>query len=140
MQGVAIGWSAAGWKEVTIVKHEKATNQQRQRRRFSVRNRMRRAATRPRLTVFRSHKHIYCQLIDDEAAKTMASASTRDKEIRASIRNSGNKEAAQAVGKALAERAISAGLKDVYFDRGAYKYHGRIAALADAAREAGLNF
>ena len=83
---------------------------------------------------------IYCQLIDDGAAKTVVSASTRDKEIRASIKSSGNRDAAQAVGKALAERAISAGLTEVFFDRGSYKYHGRVAALAEAAREAGLKF
>ena len=122
------------------MQHEKTIGRQRQRRRNRVRNQLRKFGTRPRLTIFRSHKHIYCQLIDDAASKTVVSASTRDKEIRASIKSSGNKDAAQAVGKALAERAISAGLKDVYFDRGSYKYHGRVAALADAAREAGLTF
>jgi len=90
------------------------------------------------MTVFRSNKHMYCQVIDDGAGKTLASASTRDKDLRGDVKAAGNADAAGAVGKAIAEKVIAAGIKDVRFDRGPYKYHGRVAALADAAREAGL--
>jgi large subunit ribosomal protein L18 len=88
--------------------------------------------------VFRSHKHIYCQVIDDAAGRTLLSASSRDKDLRSSIAKGGNKEAATAVGQAIAQRSLEAGIKQVCLDRGRYKYHGRVAALADAAREAGL--
>lgn len=81
---------------------------------------------------------MYCQVIDDGAGKTLASASTRDKDLRGDVKTAGNADAAGAVGKAIAEKVIAAGIKDVRFDRGPYKYHGRVAALADAAREAGL--
>jgi large subunit ribosomal protein L18 len=117
---------------------DKEINGRRQRRRFRVRKRLRGDAQRPRLSVFRTSKHVYCQVIDDESGKTLISASTRDKSLRDSVGNGGNKEAAQAVGKAIAERALAAGIQAVRFDRGHYKYHGRVAALADAAREAGL--
>jgi len=90
--------------------------------------------------VNRTHKHFYCQLIDDVAGKTIASASTRDKDLRSKIKNGGNKDAAVAVGKALAEKASAAGVKTICFDRGQFKYHGRVAALADAVREAGISF
>jgi large subunit ribosomal protein L18 len=120
------------------VNHEKANRQQRERRKFRVRKRTRGSAARPRLTVFRSLKHTYAQVIDDTAGKTLASASTIDKEL--GVKYGGNKVAAQAVGKAIAERAIAAGVKQVAFDRGGCAYHGRVAALADAAREAGLSF
>jgi len=120
------------------VKHEKQIGKQRQRRRWRVRNRVKRDATRPRLTVFRSLKNIYVQIIDDEGGKTLASASTQDKELRSQITSGGNKDAAAAVGRAIAERAKAAGIEQVAFDRGEYRYHGRVAALADAAREAGL--
>jgi len=93
---------------------------------------------RPRLTVFRSTKHIYAQIIDDEAGRTLVAASTVDKELRGEIGYGGNKDAAIAIGKALADRALKAGITAVAFDRSEYKYHGRVAALADAAREAGL--
>lgn len=122
------------------MQHCKLIGRQRQRRAFRVRNHLKSVAKRPRLAVFRSHKHIYAQLIDDETSKTLVAASTRDKDLRGQVKYGGNKTAAQAIGKALAERAIAAGLKDVYFDRREYDYHGRVAALADAAREAGLNF
>src|SRR5436190_1185057 len=118
--------------------HYKAMNRQRQRRRFRVRKSIRGSADRPRLSVFRSNANIYCQIIDDTTGKTVAAASTRDKSLRDGLKYGGNKAAATAVGKAIAERAIAAGVKQVCFDRGAYKYHGRIAAVADAAREAGL--
>jgi large subunit ribosomal protein L18 len=92
------------------------------------------------LTVFRSHKHVYVQIIDDMAGRTLAAASTVDKDLRDQVRYGGNKRAAQAIGKAIAERALAAGIKQVAFDRGGCQYHGRVAALAEAAREAGLSF
>jgi len=113
---------------------------QKQRRKYSVRNRVRGDASRPRLSVFRSSAHVACQVIDDATGRTLVSASTRDKQLRDQIKYGGNCDAAKIVGRALAERALGAGIKTVRFDRGCYKYHGRIAALADAAREAGLSF
>jgi large subunit ribosomal protein L18 len=95
---------------------------------------------RPRLSVFRSSKNIYVQLIDDAAGKTLASASTMEKEFRTTIKKGADKAAAEAVGKLIAERAKKAGIKDVVFDRGGYIYHGRVKALAEAARAGGLNF
>jgi large subunit ribosomal protein L18 len=88
--------------------------------------------------VFRSHKHVYAQVIDDVNGRTLVSASTKDKSLSGSY--GGNKDAAKAIGKALAERALAAGIQQVCFDRREYKYHGRIAALADGAREGGLKF
>ncbi len=120
--------------------HSKQILALRKRRRYRVRKPLGGTADRPRLNVFRSHKHISAQLIDDLAGKTLASASTHDGDIRGSQKYGGNCEAAKAVGKALAERALAGGVKQVCFDRGPYKYHGRVAALADAAREAGLEF
>jgi large subunit ribosomal protein L18 len=124
------------------VKHEKKIGRQRRRRRFRVRSAVKRNSNRPRLSVFRSSKHIYAQIIDDEAgqkgSRTLVAASTVDKELRPQIGYGGNREAAQTVGRAIAERALAAGIQQVAFDRREYKYHGRIAALADAAREAGL--
>jgi len=113
-------------------------NRQRRRRGFRVRNRVKSDSIRPRLSVFRSNKHVYAQVIDDGAGRTLVSASTMDKDLRGSVGKGGNKEAAAAVGKAIAERALQAGVDAVAFDRREYKYHGRVAALADAAREAGL--
>jgi large subunit ribosomal protein L18 len=95
---------------------------------------------RARLSVFRSSKHIYAQVIDDAGGKTVAAASTLDKDLKGALKTGSDVDAAQAVGKLVAERALSAGVKDVVFDRGGYLYHGRVKALADAAREAGLNF
>jgi len=110
-------------------------------RTYRVRARLRRVANeRPRLAVHRSSQHIYAQVIDDLTARTLAAASTLDPGIRGEIKSSSNIEAAKAVGKLLAERAKAAGVVDVRFDRGGYIFHGRIRALADAAREAGLNF
>ena len=114
--------------------------QQRRRRRFRVRKRLEGTPEKPRLSVFRSHKHMACQVIDDAARKTLVAASTRDQEVRDSIGYGGNIEAAAAIGKLLAERATAAGIKRICFDRGNYQYHGRVAALADAAREGGLEF
>ncbi|AHK44113.1 50S ribosomal protein L18 [Ensifer adhaerens OV14] len=95
---------------------------------------------RPRLSVHRSSKNIYVQVIDDVAGKTLASASTLDTDLRSSLKTGADAAAAAAVGKLIAERAVKAGVKDVVFDRGAFIYHGRIKALAEAAREGGLNF
>jgi large subunit ribosomal protein L18 len=122
------------------VNHDKANYQLRRRRRFRVRKRIEGSSDRPRLSVFRSGGHIYAQLIDDSQGRTIASASSRDKQLRSAVANGGNKEGAQAVGKAIAERAKAAGVARAAFDRGSYKYHGRVAALADAAREGGLEF
>ena len=114
--------------------HQKFVATRRLRRSRRVRKRARGTPERPRLTVFRSHKHIYAQLIDDETGQTLCAASSRDKKY------GGNKTAAAEVGKAVASSAQTAGIKQVAFDRGGYRYHGRVAALADAAREAGLEF
>jgi len=113
---------------------------QRQRRQFRVRKRIRGSAERPRLSVTRSHRNLACQIIDDTSGKTLVAVGTNDKDVRASVRYGGNKAAAQKIGKLIAEKAIAAGIKEVAFDRGHYKYHGRVAALADAAREGGLSF
>jgi len=95
---------------------------------------------RPRLSVFRSSKHIYAQIIDDAGGRTLVAASTVDKSIKGDLKTGADVAAAQAVGKLIAERALAAGVTDVVFDRGGYIYHGRVKALADAAREGGLNF
>lgn len=100
----------------------------------------RRAKGRPRLSVFRSSKHIYAQVIDDAAGRTLAAASSLDKDLKSSLKTGADTEAAKAVGKLVAERAKGAGVNDVIFDRGSYLFHGRVKALADAAREGGLNF
>lgn len=111
------------------------------RRKQRVRTRIRRRINdRPRLSVFRSGKNIYAQVIDDRGGNTVAAASTLDKEVRGTMKSGANRDAAAAVGKLVAERAVSKGLSEVVFDRGAYLFHGRIKALADAAREAGLKF
>ena len=108
-------------------------------------NRVRRALKkvangRPRLSVFRSSKHIYAQIIDDAEGKTVAAASSIEKSMRDSLKTGADKAAAEAVGKLIAERATAAGVGKVVFDRGRYIFHGRVKALADAAREAGLEF
>ncbi|MFY9527319.1 MAG: 50S ribosomal protein L18 [Candidatus Acidiferrales bacterium] len=112
------------------------------RERIHLRMRKKVAGTteRPRLCVYRSLKHIHAQVIDDYTGRTLAAASSLDKEVRKQIKGGGNIAAAKVVGKAVAERAVTAGVKQVVFDRGGYQYHGRVQALADAAREAGLNF
>lgn len=99
-----------------------------------------RANGRPRLSVFRSEKNIYAQVIDDASGRTLAAASTLDKDIKASVKNGASQAAAQEIGKLIATRAVKAGVEDVVFDRGAYIFHGRVKALADAAREGGLRF
>ncbi len=111
------------------------------RRKAKVRKRLgARKNDRPRLSVFRSHQNIYAQVIDDLAGNTVAAASTLEENLKKSLKSRGDKDAAAAVGKLVAERAVKAGIKEVVFDRGGYIYHGRVKALADAAREAGLSF
>ena len=114
--------------EVRVNKHRK------------LRNRFSGTAERPRLAVFRSNNHMYAQIIDDTVGKTLVSASTLQKDVKANLEKTNNVEAAAYLGKVIAERALEKGVKDVVFDRGGFVYHGKIKALADAAREAGLNF
>lgn len=102
-----------------------------------IRKKVRGTAERPRLAIFRSLNHIYAQVIDDEAGKTIVSAATTEKDLRGTT--GGNLEAAERVGRTIAERAVAAGISNVVFDRGGYVYHGRVKALTDAARKAGLN-
>jgi len=120
--------------------HHKATGKQRQRRRYRVRKRLHGTPERPRLCVSRSHRNITAQVIDDLSGNTIVSASTSNKSLAKGLKYGGNAGAAEAIGKAVAERAIEAGVTQVCFDRGDSKYHGRVAALADAARAAGLKF
>lgn len=111
-----------------------------ERRKWSVRSNLFGTTERPRLSVFRSDKHIYAQVIDDYAGKTLASASSTAADVRGELKNGGNVAAAKKVGVAIAERAKAAGVSQVAFDRGGRRYHGRVKALADAAREGGLKF
>lgn len=111
-----------------------------QRRKFHVRKKVHGTPERPRLSVFRSARHIYAQLIDDVKGLTLASASTKTKALREKLAKTGNKKAAEAVGEAIAKEALGVGIKCVCFDRGPYKFHGRVKSLADAARKAGLAF
>jgi len=110
------------------------------RRRRHVRNKLRGDASHPRLCIERSLKHFACQVVDDEAGKTLVSASTRDKAVRDQVKSGGNCDAAALIGKLVAEKAVEAGIKAAKLDRGHNKYHGRVKAFADAAREAGLAF
>ena len=110
------------------------------RRQRRVRKKAFGTADRPRLSVFRSHKHIYAQIIDDLAGKTLCSASSVGREIRTQVPHGGDVKAAEIVGTTLAQRAVMHGIKRIVFDRGAYKFHGRVKALAEAARKAGLEF
>src|SRR3990167_7802084 len=117
------------------------SNELAERRKRRIRFRIKkRAAGKPRLSVFRSGNHIYAQIINDILGKTVASDSTMEKDMRDKLNTGGNISAADKVGKMIAERALAEGVKEVIFDRGGYRYHGRIKALADAAREAGLTF
>ncbi len=114
-----------------------------QRRKYRVRNRIRATALqqgKPRLCIHRTGTHMYAQIIDDLQGKTLASASTMDADLKKGIKSTSNKDAAAAVGKAVAEKAKKAGVKAVIFDRGQFLYHGRVKALADGAREGGLEF
>jgi large subunit ribosomal protein L18 len=112
----------------------------RRRIRYRIRKKLGGTADRPRLAVFRSDKHIYVQAIDDAGGKTLAAASTLDKDLKSSVKRGGNVDAAKAVGGAIASKLKGQGIETVVFDRGGYLYHGRVKALADAAREAGLKF
>ncbi len=144
------GWAAGrhrpppnpgeGTTTVSATTQRKIVQVRRLRRQRHVRKRLTGSAERPRLAIFRSSKHIYAQVIDDATAKTLAHASTLDKDVRASHAYGGNKAAAAAIGRLIADRARAAGIDKVCFDRRSYKYHGRVQALADAAREAGLQF
>ncbi|MBD0384605.1 50S ribosomal protein L18 [Paenibacillus sedimenti] len=115
-------------------------NKARLKRHLRVRKKIEGTTARPRLNIFRSSKHMYAQLIDDTTGVTVVSASTQDKELKAEVGNGGNVEAARKVGELIAKRAKEKGFNQVVFDRGGYLYHGRVQALADAAREAGLEF
>jgi large subunit ribosomal protein L18 len=110
------------------------------RRKRRLRTKLRRLANRPRLSVHRSDRHIYAQVIDDTAGRTLAAASSLDKDLRANLKTGADIAAAKEVGRLVAQRAIAAGVKTVVFDRGGYMFHGRVKALADAAREGGLDF
>ena len=118
--------------------NKKSKNETRQKRHLRIRKNIVGSATCPRLVVFKSNSHIYAQAIDDEKAVTLVSASSIDKELK--LENGSNVEAAKQVGTLVAKRALKAGIETVVFDRGGYLYHGRVKALADAAREAGLKF
>jgi large subunit ribosomal protein L18 len=105
-----------------------------------IRHKISGSANRPRLCVYRSSKYVYAQIIDDAQGKTLAAASTAEKDVRGDLKQGGNIQAAKVVGKAIAQRAKAKGIETVVFDRGGYLYHGRIKAIAEAAREAGLKF
>ncbi len=122
------------------MKHLIEKNIRRQRRRKHIRRRVTGEPDRPRLTVFRSHKNISAQIIDDTAGKTLVSASSVEKDILAKVGYGGNKSAASAIGEALAVKAVGAGIKKIVFDRCGYAYHGRVKELAQAARKGGLEF
>jgi large subunit ribosomal protein L18 len=113
---------------------------QRLRRSYRVRNKLRGTAEQPRLCIHRSLKHFGCQVIDDESGRTLLSVSSRDKDVRDSVSSGGNCQSAAEIGKLLAQKATQAGITRVRLDRGHTKYHGRVKAFADAAREAGLQF
>jgi large subunit ribosomal protein L18 len=112
----------------------------RRRRHYRLRRRVTGTTARPRLAVFRSLKHIYAQIIDDADGRTLAAASTMDASLKGQLKTGGDLDAAKAVGKLVAERGKEKGVSQVVFDRGGFAYHGRVASLADAAREAGLDF
>ena len=119
---------------------KKSRSEVRRKKHMKLRNRFSGTAERPRLAVFRSNNHMYAQIIDDTVGNTLVSASTLQKDVKANLEKTNNVEAAAALGKVIAEKALEKGIKEVVFDRGGYVYHGKIQALADAAREAGLEF
>ena len=121
-----------------INKKSKAVIRAKKHRRL--RNNLSGTAARPRLAVFRSNNHMYAQIIDDTVGNTLVSASTLQKEVKANLEKTNDVAAAAYLGKVIAEKALEKGIKDVVFDRGGFIYHGKVQALADAAREAGLNF
>ena len=123
-----------------ITNHHRLVQTRRLRRQRHVRNRMSGTPERPRLAVFRSSKHIYAQMVNDQSGTTLVAASTMEPEIKAQVKYGGNKAAAVVVGRVVAERAKQAGIDKICFDRRSYKYHGRVAELAQAARDAGLQF
>jgi large subunit ribosomal protein L18 len=125
---------------VDIANHQRLVQTRRLRRQRHVRNRMSGTPERPRLSVFRSSKHIYAQMVNDQTGTTLVAASTMEPDIKAQVKYGGNRAAAAVVGRVVAERAKQAGIDKVCFDRRSYKYHGRVAALAQAARDAGLKF
>ncbi len=118
----------------------RSRNEMRIHRHRRLRKRLAGTPERPRLSVFRSLKHIYAQIIDDEAGRTLLAASTLDKELAGTVAHGGDQDAAKSVGKLIAERALAKGITSVVFDRGGHIFQGRVKALADAAREAGLKF
>jgi large subunit ribosomal protein L18 len=120
-----------------MLNSKKLFERRKRRTRYQLR---RRANGRPRLSVFRSSKHIYAQLIDDLQGRTLAAAGSSDKDVASAVKSGSGKEIAEAVGKLIATRAKDAGVANVIFDRGGYRFHGRVKALADAAREGGLKF
>ena len=119
---------------------KKSRAEMREKKHMRMRNRFSGTAERPRLAVFRSNNHMYAQIIDDTVGNTLVSASTLEKEVKAEIEKTNNVDAAAYLGTVIAKRAIEKGIKEVVFDRGGFIYQGKIAALADAAREAGLEF
>jgi large subunit ribosomal protein L18 len=125
---------------VNTANQQRLVQTRRLRRQRRVRNRLFGTSERPRLAVFRSSKHIYAQMINDQAGTTLVSASSLDPEVKGQVSYGGNKAAAAVVGRVVAERAKKAGIDKICFDRRSYKYHGRVAALAQAAREVGLQF
>ena len=122
-----------------MIKKE-SRNKVRAKKHLRIRNRFSGTTERPRLAVFRSNNHIYAQIIDDTVGKTLVSASTVQKEVKAELEKTNDVDAAAYVGKVVAERALAAGIKTVVFDRGGFIYQGKVKALAEAAREAGLEF
>ncbi len=119
---------------------KKSRSEVRVKKHRRIRNRLSGTTECPRLAVFRSNNHMYAQIIDDTVGNTLVSASTLQKDVKANLEKTNNVDAAAYLGKVIAEKAIEKGIKDVVFDRGGFIYHGKIQALADAAREAGLNF
>ena len=119
---------------------ERSRNAMRELRHRRLRRDLAGTSERPRLAVFRSLKHIYAQVVDDESGRTLVAASTLEKSIKEAMKSTGDQEAAKAVGKQIAEKALAKGITAVVFDRGGHIYHGRVKALAEAAREAGLKF
>lgn len=120
--------------------NKKSRSEVREKKHARLRNRIAGTAERPRLAVFRSNKHMYAQIIDDSAGRTLAAASTVEKAVREELEYTDNVEAAAYVGTLIAKRALEKGIEEVVFDRGGFLYHGKVQALADAAREAGLKF
>ena len=119
---------------------KKSRSEVRQKKHLRTRNRFSGTAERPRLAVFRSNNHMYAQIIDDTAGNTLVAASTLEKDVKAELEKTNNTEAAAYLGKVIAKKALDKGIKQVVFDRGGFIYHGKVQALADAAREAGLEF